>query len=204
MGKETRCLGEYGGWVGEGKLLLETDDLIFRGATRLAIRLADIRKAEAADGWLTVTWNGGSARFDLGKAAANWAKAINNPRSRIDKLDVKPDSRVLVSGVDDAEFLEELGERAAQVAEGARAKDYSLVFLRVDSAEDLEQLNDLRAHIQPAGAIWVIHPKGRKDLSHDVLVSAAKHAGLIDTKTARFSDTHTALKFVIPKADRPK
>jgi hypothetical protein len=35
-----------------------------------------------------------------------------------------------------------------------------------------------------------------------VLVGSAKKAGLIDTKTARFSDTHTGLKLVVPRNKR--
>jgi hypothetical protein len=33
-------------------------------------------------------------------------------------------------------------------------------------------------------------------------MAAAREAGLVDTKVVSFSDTHTALKLVIPKAAR--
>jgi hypothetical protein len=35
-------------------------------------------------------------------------------------------------------------------------------------------------------------------------VAAARYAGRVDVQTARFSETHTALKLVIPKAQRFK
>jgi hypothetical protein len=35
-----------------------------------------------------------------------------------------------------------------------------------------------------------------------VVMAAARDRGLVDVKVARFSETHTALKLVIPKADR--
>jgi hypothetical protein len=35
-------------------------------------------------------------------------------------------------------------------------------------------------------------------------IAAAIEAGLVDTKGVRFSDTHTSLKLVIPRAQRPK
>jgi hypothetical protein len=85
---------------------------------------------------------------------------------------------------------------------GGKGKDYDVAFLLVESTTDLQRLAGLRARIKPAGAIWIVHPKGRKVLSHDALVGAAKAAGLIDNKTARFSETHTGLKLVIPKASR--
>jgi hypothetical protein len=195
-------MAEFGAWVGEGKLLLETDELIFRGAERLKIRLAQIRSAEAVDGWLDIVHADGSARFDLGDAAEKWASSIRNPRSRIDKLDVKSGSKVAVIDLNDAEFERELRSRMPTLASDMDA-GLDLVFYRTDEPAGLRRLAALRGRIAPNGAIWIVTPKGRPELGHEPIVSAAKAAGLIDTKTARFSDTHTALKLVIPRADRP-
>ena len=200
MGREALCMAEFAGWTGAGKLLLETDDIVFRGAQRLRVQLRAVKKASADGGWLEIAHTGGRARFDLGTAAVKWAHAINNPKTRIDKLDVKGASKVLIDGLDDdVAFMEELRGRTASIDTGGREKDYDLVFMRIENADDLAGLATLSKRIKPAGAIWIVHPKGRPDLSHDVLVSAAKNASLIDTKTARFSDTHTGLKLVVPK-----
>jgi hypothetical protein len=48
------------------------------------------------------------------------------------------------------------------------------------------------------GAIRVVYPKGRKDITENDVRQAGLRAGLVDVKVARFSETHTALKFVIP------
>ncbi len=203
MGKEARCLASFGDWTGDGKLLLETDDLIFRGAERLQVALADVKAAKAEDGWLIVQHTRGRARFDLGDAAIKWAHAILNPKTRADKLGVKPASKALVLGLDEDDgFMNELRERTDNVDVGGRKRGYDLIFLRVEAVRDLDRIASLVPRIQPAGGIWVIHPKGRKDLAHEVLVGAARAAGLVDNKTARFSDTHTGLRFVIPKDRR--
>jgi hypothetical protein len=204
MGREIRCMAELGDWVGHGRLLLETDELVFRGAQRAAVPLASIRSARAQDGWLIVEHRGGIDRFDLGDLAESWANAITHPRARIDKLDVKPTSRVAVIGVKDDDFLAELRQRAASVEESDAVENVDLIFYAVDDVLDLERLPALRQRIVPAGAVWLIHPKGDPELKHEPLVAAAKRAGLIDTKTARFSATRTALKLVVPKAERPK
>ena len=39
-----------------------------------------------------------------------------------------------------------------------------------------------------SGGIWVIHPKGRADLSHDAIMTVARPLGLIDVKSARFDE----------------
>lgn len=204
MGREIRCMAEVGDWVGQGRLLLETDALVFRGAKRTTIPRAQIRSVRAQDGWLIVEHADGVDRFDLGKLADSWANAIANPRSRIDKLDVRPTSRVAVIGEFDDAFLEELRARAATVAVSDAGEQLDLIFYRVGDVLDLERLPALRERIAPAGGIWLVHPKGDPELRHEAIVAAAKRATLIDTKTARYSDTHTALKLVIPRQARPR
>jgi hypothetical protein len=48
----------------------------------------------------------------------------------------------------------------------------------------------------------VVSPKGRPEIGDVVVIAAAKRAGLVDNKVVRFSDTHTALRLVIPRARR--
>lgn len=201
MGREARCLGEFGSWAGEGKLLLETDELVFRGAARLAVPLKQLQ-VEARDGWLEVEHPGGQARFDLGDAAAKWAHAIRNPRTRVEKLDVKPASRVAIDGVADHEFLEELRQRTPHVAGLEAGGELDLIFLAVDEPGRLRRLLALKDRIAQNGGIWVITPRGQPELAHEPVVAAGKAVGLIDSKSARFSATHTALKLVIPRSQR--
>jgi hypothetical protein len=52
--------------------------------------------------------------------------------------------------------------------------------------------------------LWVIRPKGRKEISEQSVMAAGKAAGLVDVKVVSFSPTHTAEKFVIPVKNRPR
>jgi Protein of unknown function (DUF3052) len=202
MGREAKCDGEFDGWTGPGRLLLETDELIFRGPKRFVIARRAIDSAVAAEPWLEIRYPGGIARFDLGTAATRWAHDINHPKTRIDKLDVKPSSRVICVSLRDAEFAAELKARAARVDGRLGAGPYDFVFFHAAVPGDLDRLIDLRKRLQPAGAIWIVTPKGVREMGHDPIVRAARAAGLVDVKTARFSDTLTALKLVIPKDRR--
>jgi hypothetical protein len=202
MGKQMTCLAQFAGSEHTGTLLLETDELIFRGPPRWKAPLNGLVASTDGD-WLVIRNQDGTARFQLREATSNWAHAINHPKTRIDKLGVKPDTRVLLIGLeDDAEFMAELRTRTESIDGGGRKKGYDTVFLRIEAVSDLARVAALSSRITPAGGIWLIHPKGRKDLSHDVLVGAGKAAGHIDNKTTRFSDTHTGLRFVIPRANR--
>ena len=74
--------------------------------------------------------------------------------------------------------------------------------MQVGSLDDLSALATLREAITQNGAVWVLHPKGRRDLKDTDVMAAGKAAGLVDNKVARVSETLSALRFVIPKAAR--
>jgi hypothetical protein len=197
MGQEAKCEVRWGGKVAAGKALLETDDLIFRGDIRLSIPLKSIQAVEAADGVLRVKWPDGAAEFTLGPQAEKWAHKIRNPRTLADKLDVKPGVRVTLIGVPDV-----LEGRTSDVTVGRAAKDCDLILFGAEKSKDLAKLNSLKKNLKSAGAIWVVYPKGQNEITEIGVLTAGKAAGLVDIKVARFSETHTALKFVIPVAQR--
>jgi hypothetical protein len=125
----------------------------------------------------------------------------------IDKLGVLPGGRVAIVGaVDpDGSFRELLAERTDDVTDEEPLPDTNVIFLAADSQADLSRLPDLRGRIRPNGAIWVISRKGRAATLHYAeILEAAQASGLVDNKVASFSDTHTALRFVIRVALRPR
>jgi hypothetical protein len=48
----------------------------------------------------------------------------------------------------------------------------------------------------------VVYPKGKQHIREIDVINAAKASGLVDNKVCSFSSTHTALRCVIPVADR--
>jgi hypothetical protein len=201
MGLEATCAVTVGPDTWEAKVVLETEELRVRGDRRVVIPLREIERAEAARGRLTVVWPGGEARFDLGDAAETWARKIRSPKPLIDKLDVKPGARVVVLGVDDPAFRDALAARTSDVATRLR-NDADVIFFAARARAELGKLGKLRDHLVPTGAIWVVRPKGAKAITDADVIAAGKAAGLVDTKVAKFSETHTAEKLVIPVARR--
>jgi hypothetical protein len=123
-------------------------------------------------------------------------------RPLLDKLGVRPESRIAVIGVRDASFLAQLEGRASDISRGRPKQGSDLIFFDAEAAEDLEELPSLRGSLKPNGAIWVVYPRGRQEIRGIVVIAGAKRAGLVDNKIVRFSETHTALKLVIPLANR--
>ncbi len=192
MGQERECTMKLGRKSGVGKAYLETDFLLFRGDERLKIAFADVKQVSAADGWLEVEFAGGTASFELGAAAAKWADKILHPPSLRDKLGVKAGVKIATEGKLDAAFVKDLG---AAVKGGA-----DLLFFGAEDGGALSKIAKLKARLAAGGAIWVIYPKGRTEIREVDVIAAGREAGLKDTKVARFSETHTALRFSQPRS----
>ncbi|MGH9508828.1 MAG: hypothetical protein ACRD2Q_04480 [Terriglobales bacterium] len=202
MGQEVICKASFGAKTSRGKARLESEELIFRGAFRLAIPFRQMRSLRARDGQLTIRFPEGEATFHLGPHAEKWAGKIKNPKSLLDKLGVKAESKVIVLGVRDEAFLKQLAARLAKPAATRPAAAADIIFLAVESREELKELARVREFLQPAGAIWVVRPKGTPAIKDVDVIAAGKAAGLVDVKVAAFSPTHTAEKLVIPLKQR--
>jgi hypothetical protein len=203
MGAETICTATFKGRRASGKARLETDVLQFRGDDlKLSIPFAQMSTIRARGGMLSVTFGDGIASFDLGAAAPKWAEKIQHPPSRLQKIGVKPGWRTSAIGVIDAAFLRELEDVAADLSIGRVVKNCDAIFLGVTNEAELTRLEKLKASLKPNGALWIIRPKGRPEISERATMAAGKAAGLVDVKVVAFSPTHTAEKFVIPVSQR--
>jgi hypothetical protein len=121
----------------------------------------------------------------------------------LDKLGVKPGARVAVIRINDVVFLALLRERTTDITEGTPLPETELIFFAADSIDELLEIGSLQTSIVANGAIWVVSKKGKQATLRDVdVIDAAKSIGLVDNKVASFSDTHTALRLVIPIARR--
>jgi hypothetical protein len=202
VGQEAVCAVTFGKHRAEGKALLETSELIFRSPEfRLKIPFSGIKKLRARDGDLHVTYADGTAIVHMGKPAATWAEKIANPKSLVDKLGIKPEHRVCALKIRDDAFLADLKGRVPTVSTRVLS-DADVILYGAENIDDLSRLRDLRAKIKPNGMIWTVTPKGKGGIKDTDVMAAGKAAGLVDVKVAAFSATHSAAKFVIPKAQR--
>jgi hypothetical protein len=205
MGAEAVCAARFEGRTAEGKARLEMDVLQFRSADmRLSIPFKEISGVTARGGLLSVTSAAGTATFALGGAAAKWAEKIRHPPSRLVKLGAKPTWRVSAIGLDDAGFLKELEDVVARLSIGRVLKPSDAIFFGARKEVELARLEKLKASLEPNGALWIIRPKGRPEISERAVMRAGHAAGLVDVKVVSFSATHTAEKFVIPLKDRSR
>jgi hypothetical protein len=203
MGNEVVCRATLDGKVTRGKALLETTELLLRGDVRARVPLAAVEAVTVSGDTLSLRWPGGTLALELGAAAAGkWAEKIRTPPSRSHKLGVKPGARVALVGdfAFDAAFARELAKGGAVVT---KTGPVDLLFYAPTKRADLERIPTLGKRLAPAGALWIVRPKGKDTaVTETDTRKAGLAAGLVDVKVAAFSATHTAEKFVIPVAKR--
>lgn len=202
MGNEATCTLRLKGKSCVGRALLETSEIIFRGDERLKIPFSAITSMRASNGELHLRTKDSLAIFELGVQAEKWRHKIANPKSLLDKLGVKPAENVSVIGTFPADFLASLKKHGAQITNGKLASGVPWIFLALNSREALADVKKVAKGMKGATGLWLVYPKGQKSITESDVRSAGLKAGLTDIKVASFSATHTALKFVIPKAKR--
>jgi len=124
-------------------------------------------------------------------------------RTLFEKLGVFADAHVALVGRHDETFTSALNERLAKAASQALRTVYDLIFVRVDALPELDRVVRAAPHLKPNGALWVFHPKGRGASPNAAQVRSTGLAeGLVDNKISAYSDTHSAMRFVVPLARR--
>jgi hypothetical protein len=198
VGSELKCTVRFGKEKSEGNALLETSELFFRGDFRLKIPFATIKSAKALDGELHLQTANGLAVFEIGQAAEKWRNKILHPKTRLEKIGVKPGAKVSLLGGIDADFLDELNSLAGFVTKDKVAADSDTIFLAADSQKQVSSVAKIAKSLKGATTLWIVYPKGQKSITENHVIAAGRKAGLKDVKVVGFSATHTALKFVLP------
>lgn len=204
MALETNCTLERDRRKIAGRALLEPDQIAFRGRTqRITLSLSEVSRMEIQGDALVLEYGTGPVLLHLASGmATTWLARIRNPRSLLGKLGVKAGMTVVVLGVTDEDFLQQLARRVGSYAT-TLATPSDIIVLGAESQEELARLPALREALAPNGAIWVVHPKGREASLRDVdVIAAGRRSGLVDTRVVAFSATHAAQRLVIPRSDR--
>src|SRR3984957_11244908 len=123
-------------------------------------------------------------------------------RSLLDKLGVKPGQKILILGVNDGAFINDIKPFNPEFSERKTAADIDLIFFNAEQKKDLGRLAQLRRSITKNGGIGSVYPEGRQYIRGRVVTTGRTPSSLTDNKVCGSSSTHTALRFVIPIANR--
>jgi len=194
MGRESKTHVDDGATRAEARLHLDSEMLTVGPPFRLKLRLDQIGQCAAGADGLAIRAGATALRIALSaKEAAAWAKAIANPPSLATKLGIKPGLRVAFIGTMPAEIAAIVAQPLA-LARLPKAVDAGLVLATVPVPVAKTDLGRLRDALGKGAAAWLVYEKGVTN--GDRLIMAARAAGLKDTKVAKISERHAALRFI--------
>ena len=124
-------------------------------------------------------------------------------RTTVQKLGVKPDDRVEVTGDVGSGLRRDVKEAAGRGL--VRSGDLDGAIVLVESMDEAsEALVRYRARLRDTGYLWIITRKRGHEryLNQMTLVPHAKRLGLIDNKTCSIDDERSGIRFVVPRTLR--
>ncbi len=124
-------------------------------------------------------------------------------RSVVQKLGVKPDERIEVSGDVGAELRRDLKEALGRGLVKSGDLDGAIVLVE-SLAEAEEAFERYRPRLRDTGYVWLFTRKrgNRGYVNQMLLVPPGKGRGLIDNKTCSVDELRSAIRFVVPRAQR--
>jgi hypothetical protein len=124
-------------------------------------------------------------------------------RTAIQKLGVRPDQRVEVTGDVGPGLRRDVKEAIGRGLVRSGELDAAIVLVESED-EAKEALLRYRTRLRDTGYLWVITRKRGHDgyLNQMALVPHAKKLGLIDNKTCSIDEERSGIRFVVPRALR--
>lgn len=194
MGREAAVRASVGRESADVKALLESRELILRGALRRRWALEALAGVHIEGDALVFEAGDETVRLALGaKEAAAWLRKIETPPpSLASKLGVTAGAPAFVCGsVDDAELAAALHGATTTDAKAAT----QLVAVVMNEAELAAALRQF-ARLPAARHAWLVYPKGKAANPGDTAIRAAwRAAGFNDTKSCAVSERLTATRY---------
>lgn len=193
MGRECVCTVQLGTHRGEGRALLESSEIELRGVMRTKLPFTTLVSPRIDGTWFEAQTAQGMLRLDLGAGeAAIWLDRVLHPPSLASKLGVAAGTPVYV--VDGHTEIRECIEAAGAAL--VALPDAKLVFVAVETEEQLRGLAALVPNLPPRAPLWVVRCKGRgAKVTESAILSALRELGPAPSKCATWSDHLTADRF---------
>jgi hypothetical protein len=124
-------------------------------------------------------------------------------RTVIEKLGVKPEQRVEITGDVGAGLRRDVKEAVGRGLVRSGELDGAIVLVESEDAGK-EALVRYRARLRDTGYLWVITRKRGHEsyLNQMTIVPHAKRLGMIDNKTCSIDEDRSGIRFVVPRALR--
>jgi hypothetical protein len=194
MGRELQCTAQLGKQSGISTAHLDSTGIQLRGSIRGKWSPAQLDDLAVRNDSLIASTPDGALAISLGKIeAGKWLHALNNPKSRAEKLGLKAKMRIYFFSKHD-EIAEEIS--LADCVASKQIDDADLMFMPVMNASALKGFSKFSANADRTQHVWVLREKGNATKVPEKLIfEAAAAAGFKPTKTLRWSEELTADRY---------
>lgn len=200
MGREAKTEYDDGRERAAVKAHLDSFNLQLTGGKKLTVALGDVKSATVDGDRLKVA--AGRTKFTLALGAREaelWRKKILSPPGLGEKLGFKPGKSVTLVGAIPPEVVDAAKGFEAQTAArfpAALKGDIAVVVL--PAGKEAQFIRTVAGALGPSTAAWLVYAKGGA-VNGDDIIGLARREGLKDTKVARISAIHAALRFIKDK-----
>ncbi len=193
MGREAVAVARWRGAVEEVKALLESQEIILRGAIKARIVRSGISMIAVQGDELVLHANNERLVLALGaKEAAKWRDALLKPSPGLaSKFGISPEKPVFVIGKsDDADLIDALsGARCDTLGEA------TVMLAIIENEADLISACAI-ATKKPKLFLWCVYPKGKDAKFGDAAIRRVMRAGgFVDNKSCAVSTRLTATRY---------
>lgn len=195
MGYEAQALCELGMKRENVKALLESHELLLRGAIKRRFAITTMVNPRVRDGVLTFeAADGATVSLHLGSDVSQlWLRKIQTPPpSLADKLGIGPDQPAAVFGTVPDEAL---SQALSSGTETRNLQTATVLIAVVKTPADLVAAVQMHADM-PCRGLWIIHQKGPKAALPDAQIrTTLRDLGYKDHKVATVSAHWTATRY---------
>jgi hypothetical protein len=193
MGREVTAVCRWKGEVAEAKILLESTELVVRGALKARIPRGSISAIDLVASGLRVTAGTDVLQIELSREVAeHWRAALEKPVPTLAaKLGISAASPAFVIGAVADDALTD----ALRGARTTRVGDAAVLIAVIASAASLQAAWTVASQA-PNRHIWCVSGKGKYATVADAEIRAfMRERGYVDTKTSAVSEQLTATRY---------
>lgn len=197
MGREASCTARVGQETAEVAALLESTNVVLRGAIKRKWAIAALQNLRVEGEELRFEVGDENVALVLGeKEAGKWLTKLQTPPPTLAaKLGVSAANPALLIGPTQGTLDPALAEALAGGIT-TNMREARMLVAVLSNAAELPRMAEFHADMT-CNTVWVVHPKGPDADPSDAVVRIAMRGwGYVDNKTSAVSDKLTATRYV--------
>jgi hypothetical protein len=191
------CDWTHGGRTDSVRASLGRYAITFGGSADGRLPYTDIVEVWQYGAIIHIRFPEGEAKMDMEdvRRARRFARKMEDAPSPLEVLGAKKGDAVAVVGLPDSWVYRLLRRRRLTPVDGSPS-GLDMMVIGVSDEGGLAAIPGLMPHLRQGGVIWVVYPRGHREISTDTVAEAGRRLDLRGELELQVSSRHSALKLV--------